>query len=174
VQTPPGTGPDRPVPGYAVRRARAAELDDAGRVVRRAYAADGLADEDYLEVVAAARERAGAAEVVVAVDDGGRVVGTVTFAVAGSPWADIARPGEAEFRMLGVDPTARGGGVGRALVQWCVRRAQALGRERLVLSSLPAMAAAHRLYERLGFVRRPDLDWTPVPGVHLLGFSLEL
>jgi hypothetical protein len=36
------------------------------------------------------------------------------------------------------------------------------------------MAAAHRLYARLGFVRVPERDWEPVPGVQLLGFRLDL
>jgi hypothetical protein len=36
------------------------------------------------------------------------------------------------------------------------------------------MLAAHRLYDRLGFVRRPDLDWTPVPDIPLMGFTLTL
>ena len=30
---------------------------------------------------------------------------------------------------------------------------------------------AHRLYERLGFVRAPGRDWTPVPGVDLWAFE---
>ena len=36
------------------------------------------------------------------------------------------------------------------------------------------MTAAHRLYERLGFVRAPDRDWGPVPGVDLVAFRKEL
>jgi hypothetical protein len=33
---------------------------------------------------------------------------------------------------------------------------------------------AHRLYARLGFVRMPDRDWTPMPTVHLLVLRLDL
>jgi hypothetical protein len=36
------------------------------------------------------------------------------------------------------------------------------------------MTAAHRLYERLGFTRLPERDWTPLPGVDLLVYSLDL
>jgi hypothetical protein len=36
------------------------------------------------------------------------------------------------------------------------------------------MRAAQAIYARLGFVRRPERDWEPVPGVHLLGFALAL
>jgi len=42
------------------------------------------------------------------------------------------------------------------------------------MSSLAEMTAAHRLYGRLGFVRAPELDWEPVPGIVLLGFRLPL
>ncbi len=160
------------LPGIEVRPAREHELDEAGLAARRAYACDGLASPDYLRVVAAARERARTAEVVVAVDAGGRVLGSVTFARGGTAWADVAGPGEAEFRMLGVDPAARGRGIGGALVDWCVARAWSLHAERLVLSSLPAMTGAHRLYTRRGFARAPHLDWSPLPGVDLLCFWL--
>ena len=36
------------------------------------------------------------------------------------------------------------------------------------------MTRAHELYERLGFERRPDFDWVPLPRIQLLGFGLEL
>lgn len=74
------------------------------------------------------------------------------------------RNGEAGIRMLGVDPGAHGRGVGWALVHACVEQARAEGRRGLFLSSTPVMAAAHRLYERAGFVRTPERDWDPWPG----------
>jgi hypothetical protein len=43
-----------------------------------------------------------------------------------------------------------------------------------MLSSLAAQAPAHRIYERLGFRRLPERDWTPYPGVDLMAFRLEL
>ena len=35
------------------------------------------------------------------------------------------------------------------------------------------MTVAHRVYERLGFVRAPERDWEPVPGVHLIAYHLR-
>ena len=160
-------------PTFTVREATEPELDAAGDAVRAAYAADGHGSSAYHAVLADARLRARDATVVVAVS-GGEVVGSVTFALPGSRWSEVARDGEAEFRMLGVRPTHRGLGIGGALTGWCVDRARALGRRRLVLSTQHTMTAAHRLYGARGFVRRPDLDWSPVEGVELLGFSLEL
>ncbi len=158
-----------------VRPARDDELDAAGTAVRDAYAADGFAAEDgYLDVLADARGRARDATVVVAVDPLGAVVGSVSFAQPGTRWAELSRLGEAEFRALGVPPAARGRGVGRALTCWCIEESRRVGAERLVLCSLDVMHAAHRVYAQLGFVRRPDLDWEPGPGLRLHGFSLDL
>lgn len=160
--------------GITVRVARDDELDVAGEAVRAAYAADGFAVGGYLDTLADARSRARDATVAVAVDEHGAVLGSVTFARPGSRWAELSRPGETEFRALGVRPAARGRGVGEALAQWCVEESRRVGSTRLVLCSLDVMHAAHRLYGRLGFVRRPELDWTPDPGVDLLAFSLDL
>lgn len=76
--------------------------------------------------------------------------------------------------MLAVASAARGKGVGEALVRACVDRARALGVTALVLSTQPAMLGAQRLYGRLGFVRTPELDWSPIPALRLLTYRLEL
>ena len=76
--------------------------------------------------------------------------------------------------MLVVDPGSRGRGVGAALVRECLDRAHAAGCHRMVISTKPEMHAAHRLYERLGFVRAPERDWSPVPGVDLLAYARDL
>jgi hypothetical protein len=36
------------------------------------------------------------------------------------------------------------------------------------------MHAAHRVYERFGFTRAPERDWSPVEGLVLLVYVLEL
>ena len=36
------------------------------------------------------------------------------------------------------------------------------------------MTAAHRLYLRNGFVRIPERDWLPEPGLLLIAFGLDL
>jgi ribosomal protein S18 acetylase RimI-like enzyme len=154
-----------------------AELTAVGQLTVAAYEHEGYlrgAEDGYRDHLLAADERAREAELAVALDDDGTLLGTVTFCRAGTPWAEVSAPGEAEFRMLAVAPEARGKGVGSTLTAWCLARARAEGCRAIVLSTLPVMAAAHRLYERLGFVRTPELDWYPVPEVHLLTYRLEL
>ncbi len=156
-----------------MRRAREDELDEAGRVVAAAYRAGEGTPDHYLEVVADARARADDGEVLVAVDGAGTLLGSVTFVLPPSPLAELSRPDEAEFRMLGVTPAAQGHGVGAALVQACLDRAIDAGRVGVVLCTQDTMTSAHRIYERFGFVRDPQRDWSPVPGVELIAYRLR-
>ncbi|NHC44811.1 GNAT family N-acetyltransferase [Motilibacter sp. K478] len=129
-------------------------------------------EDGYALRLADAALRAEQAQLLVAVDPASdEPLGTVTFCLPGGPWAEISRAGEAEFRMLAVAPEARGRGAGRALVEECLRRAAAAGAHRLVLSTQPASVVAHRLYDRLGFTRMPERDWSPAPGVDLLAYA---
>ena len=107
-------------------------------------------------------------------DDSDDVLGTVTVCPPHSPWREVAQPGEGEFRMLAVAPTARGSGRRRGAGQALHRAARAQGARALVLCSLEAMTDAHRLYHRLGFERIPERDWDPVPDVHLIAFRKRL
>ena len=158
-----------------IRRPTPEQLERVGELTVRAYQSDGFVPEgsDYDTRLREAWRRDADAELLVAVD-GDEVLGTVTLAMAGTPYAEISRPGEAEFRMLAVDPGARRRGVARALVAACLDRARDRGVETMVLCSAADMAPAHRLYEAFGFHRLPDRDWSPVPGVQLLAFELPL
>ena len=138
------------------------------------YLGEGLASEGYAEQLADVEGRAGRSELLVVRDDVGRVVGSVALVLAGDFGEVTESDDEASFRMLAVDAAARGRGVGELLVRTCLDRARAAGKRRVVISTDPRMTAAHRLYERLGFRRLPVRDWSPVPGVDLLVYALQL
>ncbi|MGW8380100.1 GNAT family N-acetyltransferase [Streptomyces sp. ODS28] len=160
-----------------IRSARPEELDEIGELTAGAYASDGLLDpgDPYLDTLRDARSREGAGEMLVAVPrEGGPVLGSVVFVPHGTRLAEISAPDEAEFRMLAVRSEGRGRGTGEALVRACMDRARLLGVRRLVLSTGERMRAGHRLYERLGFTRTPERDWSPVPDVRLMTYALEL
>lgn len=143
-----------------MRRARPDEYDRVGALTVAAYQTlerdhleDGY-DEQILDVAG----RAASAEVLVAVDHDGTVVGACTFVSdPTSPWMEWTNPDETELRLLAVDASARRLGVGQALVEACIARARALGRP-LMLHTTQFMPAASRLYERLGFERLPERD----------------
>lgn len=165
------------VSGVVVRDAQPEEYNRIGEITVAAYVADGFlhGDSEYAEELRDAARRAREAQLIVAVDEStGEVLGSVTFCLPGSPWAQIAGPDEAEFRMLSVEPAARGRGAGEALVEACVRRARAAGCRRLVLLTTAGMTTAHRLYERLGFRRTAERDWWPRPDFRLMAYALAL
>jgi ribosomal protein S18 acetylase RimI-like enzyme len=161
-----------------VREARVSELDAAGALTAAVYRDDELAEPSYLPRLAdaAARHRAAGTTQLVAVDPaaGDALVGAVVYVLADTEYADLATGREAEIRMLATVTAARGRGVGEALVRACVDLALAHQRTRLVLSTKPIMTTAHRLYERVGFVRTPERDWEFAPGKALLTFALPL
>lgn len=157
-----------------VRVARPEEYDAIGELTAAVYVAEGYAGEGgYATVLRDVAGRAEQATVLVALQDR-RVVGAVTVATSGGQFAEQAEPGEAVVRMLASDPAARGTGVGTALMQACLDEALRAGCRVVRLSTQASMTAAHRIYERLGFTRTPDRDWSPVPGLTLLTYELPL
>lgn len=158
-----------------IRVVRPEEHQAVGALMVAAYVADGFIDASspYVARLADTATRAAGAEVLVAVDASGRLVGTVTYCPAGSEWREIARADEGEFRMLAVLPEARGLGIGGALVRACLDRARAEGRAGVAISSMATMREARRLYERFGFVRAPEQDWSPRGEVALEALRLR-
>jgi len=77
------------------------------------------------------------------------------------------------IRLLGIDPKFRGLGAGRALTGFCIQLARDKRHEQVILHTTNAMRTAWALYERMGFNRSEDLDfsWEGFP-VH--GFRLRL
>ena len=160
-----------------VRPARPEEHAVLGELTVDAYAAidPDVLDEAYAAELRDVAGRAEGAEVLVAVDGGGRVVGGVTY-VPGpeSSLAEFDALDAAGIRMLAAAESARGRGVGEALVRACIDAARVAGRGQIVLHSTDWMPAAQRLYLRLGFRRDPVIDVEYAPGRWLRGFRLSL
>jgi ribosomal protein S18 acetylase RimI-like enzyme len=79
-----------------------------------------------------------------------------------------------EVRLLAVAPEARGQGIGTALMKECIRRARRLGAVCLNLHTTDMMQVAMHMYERMGFVRAPELDFHPDPSITVKAYRLEL
>jgi ribosomal protein S18 acetylase RimI-like enzyme len=158
-----------------IREARPDELTAVGDLRVAAYVAGGFlaADSGYAPRLRALGTDA-PATILVAVEPGGEITGTIML----QTWPDahelVTRPEEAEIRALAVAPGAQRGGVGRALLAELIRRAVRHGARNLLLSTLPDMRAAHRLYEQAGFRRLPERDWSPESGTELLVYALPL
>lgn len=158
-----------------IRPVRTEELPDVGALTVGVYQSGRLAPEGYWASLADAESRARHTGILVAVDEHDQLLGAVALVLDGGPYAELSTPpDEAEFRMLVVAPDTRGQGIGTALIEECLARARAAGKRRMVISTGDNMTAAHRRYEDLGFVREPSRDWSPLPGVTLMAYVLEL
>jgi ribosomal protein S18 acetylase RimI-like enzyme len=125
-------------------------------------------------VGSAKADRAGLASPSAAAAEAGRVVGTIMLQTWPHTGPVVTGPDEAEIRALAVRPDTQGRGIGRELLQHALNRASRLGVRHLVLCTESEMRGAHRLYEQAGFVRLPERDWSPAPGVRLLVYGLNL
>ncbi|GLZ11598.1 N-acetyltransferase [Actinomadura sp. NBRC 104425] len=160
-----------------IRGVRPGEMDAVGELRVAAYQAQNhlAVKPDYADTLRVLGADGGG-KVLVAVEDGrtAPMLGTVMV----ERWhaaSEVARgEDEGEIRALAVAPQAQGRGVGRALVRAAIDQAVAWGMRQLVLSTQPAMTAAQRLYLAEGFVRLPERDWAPAPGVTLLAFGRPL
>jgi len=159
-----------------LRRARPEDLAAVGETTVAAYAPFTRGPTDpYIDRLRDAEIRDREAEIWVATPaDDEEILGSVTICPPWSPWREVARDDEGEFRMLSVSPHAQGRGVGTALVGLVLERFRTDGARAVVMSSLPMMSDAHRVYARAGFTRLPERDFDPVPGVHLIAFGKEL
>jgi len=161
--------------GFAIREAIPTEFEAIGELVVDAYRDAGETDSGYERELRAVAERAAQVPVLAAVDEStGRVLGTVTYVPGPGPFHEGAFGDAASFRMLAVVADARGRGIGRALVETCIERARADARPAIGIYTRPFMTAAHRMYERLGFRRVPELDLEFDPGEWLLAYRIEL
>jgi len=93
--------------------------------------------------------RSEASHLLVARDDNGGIVGSLTLVVFRIPTAV-----RAWIEDVVVDESARGQGVGEALNREALRLAGAHGARTVDLTSRPSREAANRLYQRIGFEPR--------------------
>jgi ribosomal protein S18 acetylase RimI-like enzyme len=90
-----------------------------------------------------------ATDLFIAIDDGGTIIGTATLVTFRIPTG-----ARAWIEDVVVDEAGRGQGVGTALTEAMVERAQELGCRTVDLTSRPSRASANRMYQRAGFVAR--------------------
>ena len=137
--------------GLQVRRARPSEAACAALLLRTSFAeiaalytpealAATLADVTVL------RERMATGAVWLALLDG-EPVGTLSA---------LPRPEGLHLRSMAVHPSARGQGVGKALLEVAETYGRERGIQRVFLRTTPFLSSAIALYSRSGFALRPE------------------
>lgn len=113
--------------------------------------------------------------VLVAVDTTGKIGGAVVYFGDMDQYGpyDFPKTQAAAFRLLAVSPAARGKGIGKLLTDHCIATARSEGYSQMIIHSTAAMQIAWKMYERIGFQRSEDLDFS-MNGFPVYGFKLAL
>jgi len=144
---------DVDTPGTSAPRVTVEEVLSVTPEVTRALAAlvpqlsssaPPLEEEEIAEIA-----RSPATVLLVARDSRGGIVGSLTLVVFRAPTGS-----RAWIEDVVVDQAQRGSGVGSALVDEALARAEAAGARTVDLTSRPSREAANRMYLRIGFNRR--------------------
>ena len=134
----------------------------------------------YLRDILDLEGRADESELLIA-ERSEKVVGCVSFF---PPGAKASYPSDSfsehwpatwgALRLLAVDPSARGGGVGSLLTKECIERSREQGAPAVGLHTTKPMSVARAMYERMGFERVPRYDFQPSPIILVEAYRLLL
>jgi GNAT superfamily N-acetyltransferase len=168
---------------YTVRNAMPGEFGEIGKLMIQVYSQlEGFPKEseqpNYYKMLANIGEFTDkpGTELLVAVSAVDKIAGAVVYfsdmKYYGSGGTATQEQNASGFRLLAVDPLARGEGVGKLLTNECIRKAKDLKLYQMIIHTTMAMQTAWKMYENLGFKRSEDLDFMqgelPVYGFRLL------
>lgn len=91
----------------------------------------------------------------------------------GTPGTATQQTRAAGFRLLAVEGSFQGKGVGRQLVEACITKAKQSGKASLIIHTTAYMQTAQHLYQHMGFVRHEPFDFTQ-NGIHVMALVLSL
>jgi len=146
---------------YTVRAALPADLDRVVRIARQCRDAAQWPDHEFQRSLA---PDAPPSRIALVILDADRVQGFIIGRTAGDQW---------EIENVAVDPSKRRQGLGAELVREFLNRTRG-GANEVFLEVRESNLAAHKLYEKMGFVqvgRRKSYYQEPLEDAILLRFS---
>jgi len=169
---------------YKIRNAKPGEFEEIGKLMVHVFSSvEGFPKEseqpDYYKILANVGELTNKpeTELLVAVSSDGKIAGCVVYfgdmQYYGSGGTATRERNAAGFRLLAVDPWARGRGIGKLLTIECIRKAKDKKLFQVIIHTTMAMQTAWKMYENLGFRRSEDLDFMQGE-LPVFGFRLPL
>jgi GNAT superfamily N-acetyltransferase len=169
---------------FTVRNARPDEYQELGQLMVQVYShLEGFPKEheqpNYYKMLANIGELTGKpdTEILVAVSSDHKIAGGVVYfsdmQYYGSGGMATKEQNASGFRLLAVDPLTRGKGIGKTLVNECIKKAKSRNHNQVIIHSTKAMQTAWKIYEALGFKRSEELDFMQGQ-LSVFGFRLPL
>jgi GNAT superfamily N-acetyltransferase len=169
---------------YTVRNARPREFEEIGKLMVRVYSQlEGFPKEseqpNYYKMLANIGDLTNKpeTELLVAVSSDGKISGGMVYfsdmKYYGSGGTATKELNASGFRLLAVDFTARGNGIGKLLTNECIRKTKEKNLGQVIIHSTKAMKTAWKMYESMGFKRSEDLDFMQGE-LPVFGFRLQL
>ncbi len=170
-------------PPYTIRNARPEEFEAVGQLMVQVYSQlQGFPKANdqpaYYRTLAKVGDFTAKplTEILVAVSGDSKICGALVYfgdmQFYGSGGSAPREKNAAGFRLLAVDSAFRGAGIGKLLVQACIKKAMEINRRQLIIHSTKSMLTAWKMYENMGFQRSEDLDFLqgdlPVFGFRLM------
>jgi len=155
---------------YKIREASPKEFDEIGALMVKVYSQlEGFPSPkeqpNYYEKLANIGKFADNSQtkLLIVVSKKGCIDGAVVYfsdmKYYGSGGTATKEKNSAGFRLLAVDPSVRGKGIGKLLTNACIDLAKKEKQKQLIIHSTKAMQIAWKMYEKLGFKRSKDLDF---------------
>jgi len=167
-----------------IRNAVPSEFEKIGKLMVQVYSQlEGFPTEleqpNYYKMLANIGELTNKpeTELLVAISSDEKIMGGVVYfsdmQYYGSGGIATKEQNASGFRLLAVDPLARGKGIGKLLINECILKAKDKNHNEVIIHSTMAMQIAWKMYENLGFKRSEDLDFMQGE-LSVFGFRLLL
>lgn len=169
---------------YIVRNAKPSEFDEIGKLMVLVYSQlEGFPKPSeqpaYYNMLANIGEQTNKpeTELLVAVSSDNKIAGGLVYfsdmQYYGSGGTATKELNAAGFRLLAVDPSIRGHGIGKLLTNECIQKTKEKNLNKMVIHTTMTMQTAWKMYENLGFKRSEDLDFMQGE-LPVFGFRLAL
>lgn len=169
---------------FMVRNALDYEFQEIGELLVNVYSrVEGFPKQDekpeYYEMLANVENfiKYPKTEILVSVSENNKIAGAVVYfgdmQYYNSPGIATKEIDAAGFRLLAVDNSFKGKGIGRMLTLECIKKGRLQGVKQIIIHTTESMKIAWKMYESLGFIKSENLDFTDGT-LHVFGFRLHL